>query len=189
MPEPIITRRAQPRQTLSIRDAIGGGLARDDVVGMAHGKPFHVDAPAPCVLEAFDAVRSEYEIEVEGTRPELHEVFTALDFFRFGVGEREGQLAQGRDGGAPISWRLCEEDIRVLRRVGISEKDRARFSDEEIADAAACECVANLEGLAVFKRGHNRATRAACARPTRGSGPSWRTWGRRAGRDRVWGRG
>jgi hypothetical protein len=102
MAEPIIAKGAQPREALAIFDAIRSGLAGDDVIRVTDWKAFHIDSPRPRVREAFDAVRGEHEIEIERARSDLNEILAALDLRRFRIGERERQIAQSGDRGAPV---------------------------------------------------------------------------------------
>ena len=51
-----IPKGSKPRQRLAVPDAVRGFLARDDVVDVADGEPFDVDAPRPSLGEALDTI-------------------------------------------------------------------------------------------------------------------------------------
>src|SRR5262249_40094753 len=152
-------------------------LAGDDVVEVADGEPFHLDAPLPGVGEALDAVRREDEVEIERPVLELHEVLAALDLRGLLVGQFEAELAQGGDDRTAVLRALLHEEIRVLRGVGEAEEDGAGLADEEIPDALARERVADLLGLAVLKRAHTPASPAGSPRTSGGSRRSCRRRG------------
>ena len=79
LPQPIFTERSQPGKRFPILLPIGRRFTRDDVVDMADGETFDLDAPPPGVLETFNTVGSEHQVEVERSVLQLHEVLAAFD--------------------------------------------------------------------------------------------------------------
>ncbi len=69
---------------------------------MTHGKSLDVNAALPRVAETLDAIRREYEIDVEGAVAKLHEVLAALDLRRLGVAQRKSQFPECSDHGPRI---------------------------------------------------------------------------------------
>ncbi len=82
---PVVKECLQSRQALAVLGPVCSLLARDDVGRMAHRKPFNIDPSLPGILEPFDAIRGEYEIEIEGAVLELDEVLAALDLRTLGA--------------------------------------------------------------------------------------------------------
>ena len=64
-----IPKGSKPRQRLAVPDAVRGFLARDDVVDVADGEPFDVDAPRPSLGEALDTIGRVDDVHVK--RPVL----------------------------------------------------------------------------------------------------------------------
>src|SRR5438045_3815583 len=84
-PFPVVAKRPQAGKALTVLLSVGCDLARDDVVDVAHRKPFDVDVPGPRVLETLDSVRREDQVEIVGAILELNEVLPANDLiFLFG---------------------------------------------------------------------------------------------------------
>jgi hypothetical protein len=52
---------------------VGCGFAGDDVVNVADGKAFLFHPPPPRVLESFDAVRRENQVQIERSVSELQD--------------------------------------------------------------------------------------------------------------------
>ena len=77
--QPILAESSQAWQRFEVFLAAGGLFAGDDVVDVADRKPFHLDVPLPGVVESFDAVGSEDQINVERASLDLHEILAAFD--------------------------------------------------------------------------------------------------------------
>src|SRR5882724_3431864 len=177
--QPVVAKGAEPRQRLPVSDAVGGRLARDDVVEVADREPLDLDMPTPRLLERLDPVRRKHEIEVERATLQLNEVLAALDLRRLRVAQREAELAQRRDHSATVRRCLLDEQVGVLSRIGKAEEDGARLAEEEVAYAVAVEDPADLLRLRVVKlRGHTRASSVDSSRTRPGTRPSYRTSGK-----------
>src|SRR5438034_7970558 len=82
LPQPILAKGSQPRQRLAVLLPVRGGFARDDVIDVANRETLNVHPSVPCIGEAFDAVRRENQVQVEGTILELDEIFAAGHLLR-----------------------------------------------------------------------------------------------------------
>jgi len=85
---------------------------------VANRKAIDVDATVPGLAEGLDAVGREHEIEVERPVLQLNEILAALEIGD--LGRREGKAELGEGGGDcfTVGWRLLDEQIRILGRVG-----------------------------------------------------------------------
>lgn len=70
---PILAERPEPRQRFAVLLPVGCGFAGDDVVNVADGKAFLFHPPPPRVLESFDAVRRENQVQIERSVSELQD--------------------------------------------------------------------------------------------------------------------
>ena len=70
-------------------------FAGNDIIDVAYGKTFDFYAPFPGISETFDAVGSEYQIQIEWAILELNEILPAPYFICFSIGQLETQVAQG----------------------------------------------------------------------------------------------
>ena len=93
IPQPILAKRSQAGQRFAILLPIRCRLAGDDVVNVADGKAFDLDVATPRILEPFDAVGCEDQVNVKRAVFELDEILAAQDFGRLLVRERKAQFA------------------------------------------------------------------------------------------------
>src|SRR5439155_27040766 len=105
---------------------------------------------------------------------ELDEILPAFNFPGLVLAEGEPQFAQSQHQCRAILRSLFDKKICVLRGVGETEKDRAGFAEEEIADAVPLEAVSDFLCLPVFKRGHSPASLAGSPHTSAGNRPSCR---------------
>ena len=111
---------------------MGGFLAGDDVVGVAHGKSIHLNPPPPRVLESLDAVRCEDEVDVKRTVLQLDEVLSALQLPRLLFGQCKPEFAQRENQPAYVPTAQ-----RVESGHGLIQKDHIRFVHERLCHADA----------------------------------------------------
>ena len=94
-----IPQGSKPRQRLAVPDAVRGLLARDDVVDVADGEPFDVDAPRPSLGEALDTIGRVDDVHVK--RPVLGRPRVRERVFQWSedrVGRKNGvDTARGND--------------------------------------------------------------------------------------------
>ena len=125
-PHPILAEGAQSRQRFAVSGTICRNLAGDDVVRVANVETFHLDVPPPRILETLDAVRREYQVEIERAILELDKILAPLDLGDLLAGQREANLAKrrhDRPGNSPANARRtsrrlesCLESRAVSRR-------------------------------------------------------------------------
>ena len=105
------------------------------------GAPVDLRSPTPRVLEPFDAVWREDEVNVERAVLQLDEVFAAPDLGGLLGCQFKAQLLQGMDRGGPIAWRLLHVEVGVLCGVGKAVEDRSRLAQEQVGDAVPLQGV------------------------------------------------
>jgi len=86
---PVFAEGPQTRKRFKISLPTGRCLAGDDVVDVANWKAFDIDVSLPGVLELFDSVGREDQIEIEGAILELDEVFALFDFGGLLIAQRK----------------------------------------------------------------------------------------------------
>ena len=69
---------------------------------MADRETFHNNASLPRVLEAFDAVRREDQVQIERPVLELNEILTSPDFGFLVLGESKAEVIKRNDCGLAI---------------------------------------------------------------------------------------
>lgn len=92
--------------------------------------------------ECLEPIRGRDEVEVEGPVADRDEVLAALDVLAVLRLEREPEIEQRRDEGAPVLGTLLDEQDGVLGGVRIPEQDGAGLPYEELASAVFLECPA-----------------------------------------------
>ncbi len=93
--QPILTECPETWKSLAILRSIGRNLACDDVVRMANGKALNFHMTMPRILESFNPIRGEYQVQIERTIFELDEVFSSFNFTRLRSIYVEPQLPKG----------------------------------------------------------------------------------------------
>lgn len=133
-------------QIQTILHTPAGFLAGDDVAQIGYGKDVLLNGSRLRLVEALDAVGGEDEIEVERAVLELDEVFPTDDLGLRAFVESETECKQGGDHPPAVVLRAGWEEIDVLGRAGIAEKNGAALADEEVIDAGG------IKGLRDFLR-------------------------------------
>jgi hypothetical protein len=147
-------------------------LAADDVVNVAHGKSFDLDAPLPGIGKAFDAVGGVDQIEVEWPVLELDEVFAAPYLLRFFLRQIERQLPQCGYQCPPVLRGLLNEQVRVLCGIREAQQNGSGLANEEVTTVVPSERIPDLLGLSIVKRAHSPTNRGRSVRTTGGI-PPW----------------
>ena len=94
----VVAEALQPRQAFAVLRAVRGLLDRNDVLDRTDGTAVDFSTAPLGVLEAFDAVWREYQINVKGSVFQLYEVLPALDIGGLLERQSEAELLQGFDG-------------------------------------------------------------------------------------------
>ncbi len=85
-------------------------------------KAIEFDATIPCIIETFDAIGRENQIEIERSVLQLHEVFSSNDVADLDVIEIKTQVAKSCDDRVSVRFGLGNEDVSILGGVRIAEQ-------------------------------------------------------------------
>ena len=170
-----LAERLKPGKRLQILLTVGRLFVRHNVVDVANRKALHFDTAAPGVIEGLDAIRSENQIQVEGTILELDEILAAPDLTGLLLGQAKAKVGERIHQSCAVCAGFFDEEVGILGSVGVPEQDRSGLADEEIAHAPTVESRVDFLGLPILKRGHSRAILADCFRTIGGTRPSCQT--------------
>jgi hypothetical protein len=128
---PVLPKRAETGETLTVPDPVRGRLARDDVVYVTDGETLRVNVPAPGVRKTLDTIRREHKIKIKWAVLELHEVLAPHDLVGLVRAEGESQLDEGRHHRLSVLGRFLDEDVRILGRVRKSKQNGAGLAEKK----------------------------------------------------------
>jgi len=149
-------------------------------------KALDLDVPLPRVVEGFNAVGGEDEVQVERAVLGLHEILAALDISSLLIGEGKSELQECVDQSGAVLRGFLDEDVSVLGRVREAKKDRAGLAQEQVPYRVPGEGVAYLLSLGVFKpSGHSLTNSGGFLHTRRGTRPSSRMTGTRRRRGQA----
>lgn len=138
---PVVEKRLQAWQALSVLGAIRRLFACDDIYWMADRESLDIHSSLPGSLERFNPIRGEHKIKIEGAILELDEVLTPLDLQTLDVGQLETELDEGGNNRLAVDGRLLHEEVSILRGVRVAEQDRSGLAEEQVPYIVARERV------------------------------------------------
>src|SRR4051794_41151375 len=98
---------------------------------MADGKSFDIDVTRPGIVETFDSIRGEDQVEIKRAVLELNEILASDDLRRSIVGDLESQISQRGDDRGSVLGQFGNKQVCILSGVGEPEQDRPGFPDEQ----------------------------------------------------------
>ncbi|MBI1852827.1 MAG: hypothetical protein HYR85_21000 [Planctomycetes bacterium] len=164
-------KRSQACKGLAILLSARRRFAGDNVVEVTDRKAVDVEMAAPGILESLERARCEHEIEIERSVSQLDEILATFDFMRLVFGQRKPRSR--RAGGS--AWQLVGERSTNQSASWVVLGKPSRIAPALPMKRTGRWDVANLQRLAVFKRGHSQANPASFSRTIAGTAPLCRT--------------